>query len=120
MRKITFLALSTGLAWSCIFGFDVVEKRYASAQTQPNLPRERVFDRVALALTGSLAHPELKASYVGGTKNISEVVQTLTKTDQFLYTTARFWLAKMKISGITDFENITTTGNRTVMQSMTP
>lgn len=92
----------------------------AQAQSAPAVPPERVIDRLSLALTGKLPSPELKKAFVEGKKSAADSIDELVKSDDFLQTVAKFWLAKMKITGIVDFENVKTSAGANVMQAINP
>lgn len=92
----------------------------AAAQNQAPPAKARIFDRVALALTGSLGFTQLRSEYVNGSRTINDVVAAMVASNEFLETSSRFWLAKMKINGVVDFENIRTRGGQTVMGAMLP
>ncbi|MEY4066381.1 MAG: hypothetical protein RIR26_2589, partial [Pseudomonadota bacterium] len=121
--KILASCLSVPILIAVIFFLNVdvgLFSKPVSAQSAPSVPPERVVDRLGLALTGKLPTSSLRQSYVSGAKSAAEVVDELVKSDDFIMTSARFWLSKMKISGVVDFENIMTIDGKTVLQALTP
>lgn len=103
-----------------VLGFLVSPQEPVIAQPGESVASARVFDRISLALTGQLKFKALREEYLMGKKSIGDAVDYLVSTEEFLESASRFWLVKMKISGVTDFENIRTSDRRTVMQAMRP
>ena len=127
LRRRIFTAGISGLALLGSLIFLQPERGGVSASTQASLSKERILDRLSLALTGRVfaalsqtSMAALKTDFLEGKKSADDVVQALVETDAFLTTAAAFWLTKMKITGITDFENIRTVTNNTVMQGISP
>jgi len=91
----------------------------AIAQTSVPVSPERVIDRLALALTNKLPSADLKERFVDGQLDMEQAVEELVNSNDFLFTAGKFWLSKMKITGVVDFENIKTSGGATVLQAIT-
>lgn len=116
LRTSSLVVVSGTAAWAFVTWPTVSS---VQAQSSPSLPPERVIDRVALALTNKLPSAELKRDFLAGKKKLQDIVAELVKSEDFLTASARFWMTKLKLNGVVDFENINS-GGRSVLNDISP